>query len=247
MSETAFDKLMTAGGYPNPAAVNGERKIWSASSALIRFRRICSASLRGTAAVTSPEIRQIVQEVYQHLPLPTEWTPDQRAEFLDREASTLSRRVAELAAEMGESMVREWITTHGQHPGYLEKVDLLQQAHRTAQEIVLTNELYEKIPPLEEENADSEQESDVPTERPGWELRWRQLQWRVEPTEDLEELVATVWPAPEFSAVFRVKAAYLLAARAEDGLDQPTYHGDPLAVRLTAMVNEDLERDGYRR
>ena len=70
-------------------------------------KRICSASSTKKVAVTSPEIAQIVSAVYTtHLSLPPEWTPAQRQGFLDRTAATLSRQIAELAAQLGSRPCR---------------------------------------------------------------------------------------------------------------------------------------------
>jgi hypothetical protein len=53
-----------------------------------------------------------------------------------------------------------------------------------------------------------------------------------------------VWPDPEFSEVFRIKAGYLLAARVEDQLPLPQHRDDPLAAQLAQMVYADLRHDG---
>ena len=53
-----------------------------------------------------------------------------------------------------------------------------------------------------------------------------------------------MWPAPDYSAVFRIKAGYLIAARAEDRLPLPHNHDDPLAAELAQMVYADLRADG---
>lgn len=193
--------------------------------------------------MTSPEIAQIVAQVYtEHLTLPPEWTPAQRQGFLDTTAATLSRQVAELAAELGEQAVEEWASEHGQHPDYLTKVGLLNSATASAKEIVLTDQLYELIPPPPEPQS-QDLEADSGQVLP-WTQRWTHTQHRSEPDEEIEDLVATLWPAPEFSAVFRIKAGYLLAARAEDQLALPRQASDPLAVELAAMVYQDLRDDG---
>jgi hypothetical protein len=194
-------------------------------------------------AVTSPEIAQIVAEVYrEHLSLPAEWTPAQRQSFLDKTAATLSRQVAELAAELGEQAVQEWTTSHGKHPDYLTKVGLLNTATLSAKEIVLSQQLYELIPPPETPSGDLDLPSS--TETLPWTQRWTRTQHRTEPTEELEELVASLWPAPQFSAVFRIKAGYLLAARAEDQLPLPRQAHDPLTEELAQLVFQDLRDDG---
>lgn len=193
--------------------------------------------------MTSPEIAQIVGQVYtDHLTLPPEWTPAQRQGFLDKTAATLSGQIAELAAELGEHAVEEWTSEHGDHPDYLTKVGLLNTATASAKEIVLNNQLYELIPPPQEpQDQTVEQPHD---ETLPWTQRWTRTQHRSEPNEATEALVATLWPAPEFSALFRIKAGYLLAARAEDQLSLPRQGSDPLAVELAEMVYQDLRDDG---
>lgn len=193
--------------------------------------------------MTSPEIAQIVAQVYtDHLSTPPEWTPAQRQGFLDTTAAALSRQIAELAAELGEQAVEEWTSEQGAHPDYLTKVGLLNTATASAKEIVLNNQLYELIPPPPEPQ-------DPTVEQPHgetlpWTQRWTRTQHRNEPDEAIEDLVAALWPAPEFSAVFRIKAAYLLAARAEDQLELPRQASDPLAAELAQMVYQDLRDDG---
>jgi hypothetical protein len=44
--------------------------------------------------------------------------------------------------------------------------------------------------------------------------------------------------------VFQVKAGYLLAARAEDGLPLPSGQEDPLIAELTETISADLRRAG---
>jgi hypothetical protein len=112
-----------------------------------------------------------------------------------------------------------------------------------AKEVVLSQELYELIPPppedLVEQDPPMPDRSTVP-----WDRRWTHTQYRTDPTPDQEDLVTAVWPAPDFSGLFRIKAGYLIAARAEDQLGLPTDRHDPLAVQLTQMVYQDLRADG---
>ena len=56
--------------------------------------------------------------------------------------------------------------------------------------------------------------------------------------------MTAVWPDPGFSALFRIKAGYLIAARAEDQLVLPSDRHDPLAAQLAQMVYADLRADG---
>lgn len=194
-------------------------------------------------AMSSPEIRQIVTETYtRHGLLPTHWTPQQRREFLDQEAARLSRQVAELAAELSANLIQEWITRTGDHPDVLTKVGLINNATLQCKDIVLSQGLYELIP-------DDEPKAVPPPTMPDrsqvpWDRRWTHTQYRTDPSEELEDLAATVWPAPDFSALFRIKAGYLLSARAEDHQPLPVDRHDALAAALAQMVYADLRSDG---
>ena len=77
-----------------------------------------------------------------------------------------------------------------------------------------------------------------------WDQRWTRTYYRTEPTQDQEDLVATVWPPPAFSALFRIKAEYLISARAEDHQPLPSDRHDPLADQLAQLVYADLRADG---
>jgi hypothetical protein len=194
--------------------------------------------------VTSPEIQQIVIEVYtNHDLLAPEWTPQQRRDFLDREAARLSRQVAELAAELSEQAIQDWINRTGDHPDVMAKAGLVNTATLQAKEVVLTQELYELVPPPAQEDLQSQPPMPDRREVP-WDRRWTHTQYRTEPSEVQEDLVTSVWPAPDFSALFRIKAGYLIAARAEDQLVAPTDQHDPLAAQLAQMVYADLRADG---
>lgn len=141
--------------------------------------------------------------------------------------------------------MQEWITSHGEHPDYLTKVGLLNTATASAREMVLTSELYELIPaPPDPPMVEQQQPSPADRDQLPWTQRWTRTQYRSEPDEAMEELVADLWPAPEFSAVFRIKAGYLLAARAEDQLPVPRERHDPLTAELAQMVYQDLRDDG---
>jgi len=195
--------------------------------------------------VSSPEIQELVEQVYtSHHLLPPEWTPQQQQGFLDREAGRLSRQVGELAAQMAEQFVQDWISRHGDHPDYMTKVGLVNNATNQAKEIVLSQELYELIPP-EPDEPEPENLPPMPDHsQVSWDRRWTHTQYRTEPTEDQVDLVAAVWPAPDFSDLFRIKAEYLIAARAEDALTLPADRTDPLAAQLAQMVYADLRADG---
>ncbi|MDV3133337.1 hypothetical protein [Mycobacterium sp. 29Ha] len=244
ITDRRLRRFFAVRGYPDPATISQERTIWPAG-ATVRTSRICSASSMGKVAVTSPEIRQIVADIYtHHLELPPEWPSTRRQEFIEVEAARISRQVAEVAAQMGERAIADWKASRGDHPDYMTKVGLLNTAATSAKEMVLSQELYELIPePPEEETLEHSEPIPDRSQVP-WDQRWIRSYWRSDPSEELEDLAARVWPDPDFSDVFRIKAGYLLAALAEDQLPLPSDPVDPLAAQLAQLVYSDLRRDG---
>ncbi len=249
IADRRFKQFCAALGVPDPDTITQERAIWQASDARNgRTSSICSAASTGKVAVTSPEIHHIVDNVYtNHLELPPEWTPQQRQDFLDEEASRISVQVDDLAAEMAAATIKQWTQDKGQHPDYMTTVGMHNTARLQAMEIVLSQELYSLIPEEPDEPPTllgQDYTQPVPRSQLSWDQRWTRPDHRTEPTEDLEELTAHLWPDPAYSAVFRIKAAYLLASRAEDGLAPPTDPGSPQAHELAQLVYRDLREDG---
>lgn len=122
--------------------------------------------------MSSPEIRQIVAEVYTgHDLLPPQWTARQQRAFLDAEAARLSHQVAELAAGLSAHAIEQWTARAGHHPDVMTKVGLINTAAMQAKEIVLTRELYDLIPPTPEDLDDT---PSVPPDRSelAWNRRW---------------------------------------------------------------------------
>ncbi len=241
-SDQVIADLMADFGYPDPHQIHKGRTICAGRSSTILPSRTCSA-FWGTTPVSSPEIRQIVHEVYSRFQHPT---PGTREAFLDMEADRISRQVAALAAEMGERSISDWESRNGQHPDFITKTGLINTARASAMEIVLQQELYEKLPPEPEEPDEQQQTptaADTPAQLP-WDQRWTRTAYRTEPDETLEDLAATVWPVPDFSVVFQIKAGYLLAARAEDGQLLPSHPDEELAATLAKLVYADLKSDG---
>lgn len=197
----------------------------------------------------SREFLTILNEVYpRYLQLPPEWTDQEQHRYLVQEAERLSRMVAELADQLAEQSVTQWTRSHGHHPDYLTKVGLINTARMAAREQILNRELYEQIPSSADEtdevrDAIREEPAQVRDEIP-WDRRWTDPDWRSEPSEATETLIEQIWPEPTFSMLFRIKAGYLLAARAEDGLAIPTTSDSALAQELAAMIYQDLRSDG---
>jgi hypothetical protein len=211
--------------------------------------RICSAA--GRTLSMSSEIRDIVDRVYRTLGLPPEWSPEQQRMFLDHETTRLSRRAAELAAELGETAVAEWTQRMGRQPDYLTTAGLLNNATLRAREVVLADELYAQLPEPQDPAA-TESDPASPSDSSLGELRAEEVDWgnpdrwrtlrRSEPSEAVSALVARVWPTR--SDWFTIKAEYLLQARSEDGLELPNSPDSELAHELARLVEDDLRSDG---
>lgn len=243
-------------GYPDPATVSQERTIWVATERRTRTSRICSASsTRQAVTVIDPAILKAVQTVYStDLSLPEEWTPEQRTEFLTAEADKISSMAASMAEELWEKAIAVWSRNRrGKTPNHATKVALLEAARAQAAQTVLNNELYELIEtdenydPIETDEIPPSWESPHPIPDPahlGWEQRWTNLAYQSEPSEDLEALIDHLWPAPDYSGPFRIKAGYLMSARAEDGQPLPALPEDPLTADLAQMIYRDLRADG---
>lgn len=245
--ERRMRRFMAQHGYPDPDTIRLERTIWHGTHGQIHNNRVCSTLSAGTVVVTSPEILQIVTQAYDHnLGLPSGWSPAQRRAFIAAEADKISYRVAELAAELEAQAVGEWTRSHGAHPDYLTKVGLVNTARSQAMEIVLSEELYEQTPEQDDPPSSlwGEDQPTADRSQMRWDQRWTHPEYRSDPSPHLENLITALWPKPAFSTVFRIKAGYLLSARAEDGLPVPSDPADPLTAELEAMVYADLRSDG---
>jgi hypothetical protein len=219
------------------------RTLWRAG---VNSNRICSASRRPTTPVTQ-WMRQAVNDARPWLTLPDDWSPDQQERYLQALTNRLDRMAAELCDSLAASAITEWSSRHGQHPDYLTTVKLRQTALQNARETIVRQELHELIPLDDEETVDF----DPPLAQPvaasqvPWDQRWKDARYRSDPGEQNEALAEMVWPAPAFSVMFRIKAAYLLIARIEDQLPVPDSPHHPLAAQLAPLVYEDLRADGY--
>lgn len=221
------------------------RTLWPAKTAT--SSQICSASRRLTTPVTE-WMGQVVNEVYrQWLELPQDWTPQHKDRFLREETARLDRLAAQMADDLAASSIREWAARHGQHPDYQTTVKLRQTALQNAREAVVRQELYDQIPEPWEQTVDFDPplHQPLPPSQVPWNQRWNDARYRSEPGERIEALTEMVWPAPQFSVMFRIKAAYLLSARLEDELPVPDGPQHPLATDLAPLVYEDLRADGY--
>lgn len=211
--------------------------------------RICSASRKATTPVTE-WMRQAVNDVYPRwLPLPADWTPEQTERHLVAETARLDRMAAELSDQLASTSIENWTERQGAHPDYLTTVRLRQTALQNARELIVRQELYDLIEQREEPEptvpVDPPLHQPVPASQVPWNLRWNDARYRTDPGEQIDALADMVWPDPDFSVMFRIKAAYLLIARIEDQLPVPDGPQHRLAAELAPLVYADLAADGY--
>ncbi len=200
--------------------------------------------------MTDWSMRQAAEEVYhQQMRLPEQWSPEQKQQYLSEQASRLESMAVEMAEPMALAAIKEWASRHhGQHPDYETTVGLRNTALANAREAIVRQEVYDLMEPEDEDPThpyDPPPTPMVPASQVPWDQRWTEVDYRTEPGLRLEALAEMVWPEPDFSAIFRIKMGYLLAARQEDNLPLPDSPGQPLAAELAAMVYEDLKADGY--
>lgn len=139
----------------------------------------------------------------------------------------------------GEQAVQSWTQQHHSQPDHATTVGLHETALQNAREAIVRQSLYDLIPqPPEGHDSKPPTPADIP-----WTHRWRHLVYRAEPSEQIEELADHLWP--DRSAMFRVKAAYLLATRLEENRVIPTAPGHRLTHDLGVEVAEAMTAEGY--
>jgi len=207
-------------------------------------------------------IQQIVERVWvNQIGVPPEWSDQDAAEFFQTEADRLSEMIGQLQIETQHAVIRGWRAAHhGAEPDYLMQVGLINTARAQAEEIVLSQELYEQVPEedltAQEQAAQEEWEAEVRERESHFQLpqgedpesvrrrtdpdRWRGL-WRTEPTEEVEEIVKAVWP--ENNAAFRVWMALLWQSRIEDGKPVPAATPPPKTQLRTRRASKDAREE----
>jgi len=190
-------------------------------------------------------MRQAVDDVYSRglLGLPEVWSAQQKERYLEILTERLDTKAADLSTELASSAIHEWTQRHqGRHPNYETTLRLRTAAQQSAREAIVRQELYNKVA-TSSYDEEAQPEASARVSAIPWERRWTHPAYRAEPSEDIEDLTDLVWP--ERSAMFRVKAAYLLATRLEDGLEIPDGPDHRLARTLAPQVEQELRDDGY--
>lgn len=198
-------------------------------------------------------IRQIVEQTWRtSIGVPPQWSEQQTRDFFDSEADRIAELIEEQMGGRGP-LVAQWTAEHGHAPDYLTTVRLIETARRSITEVVLAEELYEKIPNQEDpfppltsvEQWDEEQQAQEEArlaEAAGDPDRWKHPLRRRDPEPLIAELARMLWA--DRSALFRVTGAFLLQARHEDNQPLPTGTSDPLAASFTNQVREALIEAG---
>ena len=193
----------------------------------------------------STEVQQAVEQAFrQYLRVPTGSLPEHVQVLVSREAARLSGMVAQMAAELSEAAVAAWTRRHGREPDYLTATRLIATATQQARSTVLSTELEPEGPSDPEEIDETVLDLMLLLdEAPDWGNpdRWRTA-WRSEPSEEIVELVARLWPRS--SDLFAIKAEYLLQCRAEDGQELPQHADGGLGRQMAQLVMDDLVADG---
>jgi len=234
-------------------------ELWHDPPSVTRASPTCSASWRKDHPM-SERIRQIVERVWtENIGIPPEWTGQESSAFFQTEAMRLEERISQLQIDSQQSVIGQWREAHeGRDPDYLSQVGLINTARAQAEEIVLSQELYELIPVDQEEVLDPEtgewDETNwgrLPEGNEAWAVaarrnpdRWQTV-FRSDPTEEVETAVETVWPQESLS--FQVSMGLLWQARVEDGNPVPAAAApprtQPKARRARAGLIGTMHRD----
>ena len=161
-------------------------------------------------------------------------------DFVTDRTAELEQTIAETAASTEHQVIATWEASMGREADHQERVNLINQARLSAQEIALAN-LWEGYQDPEDralreaEQAQIEQDA---AEDQAMRALPAMARWTTtvasDPTQEIEELTEQVWPGESIG--FQVYAASLLQARSEDQMPLPTGPDDPLAAELGAIV-----------
>lgn len=197
-------------------------------------------------------VREIVERVWRTEIGLDDLNPAEQQNFLNREAQRIEDLIEDQIPGQGP-LVEQYRRENQQAPDYTTTVRLINMARLQASEQILAEELFSKVPspvvdfePVQtlEELAQERNEQDQALRAANRHDRdrWMRALHRSEPTPDIEELVAQLWP--NRTAWFRVSAQYLMQARSEDNEPIPTGLHDPLLAQFTNQVEQELRAKG---
>lgn len=197
-------------------------------------------------------VQQIVERVWRTEIGLDDLNPAEQQDFLNREAQRIEDLIEDQIPGQGP-LVEQYRRENQQAPDYTTTVRLINMARLQASEQILAEELFSKVPSpaadfepaatLEEQERErSEQDQALRAANRHDRDRWMRALHRSEPTPEIEELVAQLWP--HRTAWFRVSAQYLMQARSEDSEPIPTGLHDPLLAEFTSQVEQELRAKG---
>ncbi|WP_160298502.1 hypothetical protein [Williamsia herbipolensis] len=158
-------------------------------------------------------------------------------EFVTSETDRLLTVIAQMQSQTELGVIADWRTRNGgADPDVMTLTGLYNQARMSAEETVLTGELWEGYRSPEDEPTP---ESTVDPDSMSGMDRWL-TEWAIEATPEMVTLAERVWPGQ--TAQFQVWGEQLLQARAEDRLPIPDGPAHPLTAELTELVNAALAR-----
>ena len=163
-------------------------------------------------------------------------------EMVTARTAELEQTIAVTTASTEHQVIAEWEASMGREADHQERVNLINQARLSAQEIALTNlwEGYQDPEDLALREAEQAQTEQVAAEERAMRALPAMQRWKTsvvsEADPEIVRLVEMVWP--QQSVAFQVLAEDLLQARSEDRMPLPTGPNDPLAAELGQLVLE---------
>jgi len=163
-------------------------------------------------------------------------TPSELETATQAEAERLDELIGNLTQQIRDKEIASFRQANqGNHPPFLETVQIGNRARAQATEVTLSQELGETV-----ELAESEESEEL--EDQSWRAsphRWRTHTHLLDdPTPEIDALTDDVWP--EQALRFRVMAAYLMQTRYEDSEPIPETADDPLKAQFTALVEAEV-------
>ena len=191
-------------------------------------------------AKTMSEVKAAVHQRYR-----TELADLDRAsyeDFVTDRTAELEQAIAVTTASTEHQVIAAWEASMGREADHQERVNLINQARLSAQEIALANlwEGYEDPEDRALREAEQAQIEQAVAEERAMRSLPAMERWKTSAASEAEpeivRLVEMVWP--QQNAAFQVLAEDLLQARGEDRMPLPSGPDDPLAAELGRLVLE---------
>lgn len=164
---------------------------------------------------------------------------------IEVEAARLQELTERQAMLFEQKTMGEWRAANPATPmKFAETVQMQQSAWRAARELVLEQELYQRVTPelrAEIEETDSMIAAMVEqtiAERRAQKDPERWKQFHVQVTPLAQKIVNRVWGRTDLA--FQIRAEALVQQRLEDNQRTPTTAVDPIAPELAAMVDAQI-------